>query len=144
VKTLGLAVATRAAPSGRSAVAAVLRMPDGSTRTVVRRPRRTDRVPPAWRALLLGLWAARRAGARALALTVEEADVVAALEGRSGPPAEAVIPYLQVRALLNAFRSVEVRLALPADPDLAATATAAGDPGSAGVAGLPLWGAAAS
>jgi hypothetical protein len=145
VKTLAVAVAARTGPSGRSAVAAVVRSPDGAKRTVVRRVRPADPVPPVWRALLLGLWAGRRAGARALALAVEEADVVAALERRSGPPAGGVVPYLQARALLNAFQSVEVRLALPADPDLgAAAAAAAGDPGPGGVTALPLWSAAAA
>jgi len=150
VRELVLAVAARAGPRGRpgdrGVATACLRWPDGTTRTIVRRIRRDDPVPAAWRALLLGLWAARRAGARALTLVLDDPDVAAVLDGRAEPPADAVIPSLQSRALLNAFRSTAIRIGSGNDPDLEAAgfAAASGGAGRAGLAGLPLWSMAAS
>jgi hypothetical protein len=104
-------------------------------------------VPVAWRALLLGLWTARRTGVREVVLAVEDDGIVAVIDGGTAPPPAAAMVYLQVRALLNAFRSWSVRIAWPDDSDLAsavAAVHAADHPGGAGVAELPLWRAAAS
>jgi len=154
-RTLQAATAVWTGPRGRAAVAAVLRWDESEKprsarrgpRTVVRRLRQRDPVPPAYRALLLALWEARRLGARALTLSTDDADVVAQLLGTAPPAPEAVGAYLQVRALLNAFRSVAIDCRTAADdPDTAgATAGAASalDPAAVGCSDLPLWTAAA-
>jgi hypothetical protein len=115
-------------------------------RTVVRGLRKGDPVPPAYRALLLALWEARRLGARALTLSTDNADVVTQLLGTVPPPPEAVGAYLQVRALRNAFRSVAVEWRTPVHGgDAALAAAAAGAracPAQPVCTDLPLWAAA--
>lgn len=147
---LVVAVAARARSLSRTGdrgvAAAHLRWPDGTARTLVRHIRRDDPAPAAWRALLLGLWAARQAGARVVTLVLNDADLAAVLDGRADPPADAVVASLQSRALLNAFRSAAIRVGRGDDPDLQAAefAAASGKAGCPGLAGLPLWSAAAS
>lgn len=153
-RTLHAATAVRADTRGRAAIAVVLRWDEGTgprdetrgPRTVVRRLRKGDPVPPAYRALLLALWEARRLGARVLILSTDDADVASQLRGTAQPTPEAVVAYLQVRALLNAFRSVAVEWQTHAHGGDAALAAA-----SAGAGGrlarpvytdLPLWAAA--
>lgn len=155
-RTLHAATAVRVGPRGRAAAAVVLRWDeDGRPRdeslgphTIVRRLRKGDPVPPAYRALLLALWEARRLGTRVIILSTDDAEVVSQLQGTAHPTTEAVGAYLQVRALLNAFRSVEVEWRTAADdPDTAAaTARAASALGQAvtGCSDLPLWTAAAA
>jgi hypothetical protein len=150
-RTLHVAAAARPVPGGRTAIAAVLRWEgtDGS-RTVVRRLPRCEAVVGTYRALLLGLWEARRTGARHVVVVIDDADVVAQVTAGDAPPAEAIGVHLQVRALRNAFHHarIEARDAA-ADGDLAAAQFAAAAAGSArraiyGYKDLPLWAAAAS
>ena len=108
--TLLVSTAAYAAPDGRTAVAAVSRSDgDDRPRIVVRRLRRADTVPSAYRALLLALWDARRWGTRRLVVATDDVEVAAQLDGVAPPAVGAVVPYLQVRALLHAFGSAEVR-----------------------------------
>jgi hypothetical protein len=141
MRTLHAATAGRAVPGGRGTIAAVLRW-DGSDspRIVVRRLRRKDTVPPAYRALLLALWEARRMGARALVVGTDDADVAVQLAGGGSPPPEAIGPYLQIRALLHAFRFAEVRQWTPGwDRDTTTATAAAEHPGKPVYTDLPLW-----
>lgn len=143
-----VATVVRRAPGTRGTIAAVLRREgDDSPHVIVRRLRHGDDAPPAYRALLLALWEARRLGARRLILGTDDAEVAAQIRGRAEPPV-ALGPYLQVRALLNAFLSVDLEwLAPAADPDTAtAWAAAAGEvhPREQRYTDLPLWVAAAS
>lgn len=144
MKALRVATAARAGTDGAGATAAVLRWQGaGEPRVVVRRLPRHDKVPPAYRALLLGLWEARRAGASALVISTDDAEVMAQVEGTQPPPPEAVGSYLQVRALLNAFRSAAVRYVAPVrNQEAAFAAAAAGHARRPVYADLPLWAAA--
>jgi len=146
MRTLHATTAGRAAPGLRGTIAVVLRWKGSDVpRIVVRRLRRHDPVPPVYRALLLALWEARRMGARALVLGTDDADVAAQLTGGGSPPPEAIGPYLQIRALLHAFRSVEVRCVTPGgDRDAATAAAVAEHPGQPVYTDLPLWACAAA
>jgi hypothetical protein len=110
---------------------------------IVRRLRRDDAVPAGYRALVLGLWEARRAGARSLELSGDDPDVVAQIQGAEPPPPAAIGPYLQVRALLNAFRKSRIRCAASEHSrDAAAAAAVAVRSRRRSDAELPLWAAA--
>jgi hypothetical protein len=145
-RVLHAAAAGRAVPGARGAIAAVLRWErNDSPHIIVRRLRRNDPVPPAYRALLLALWEARRMGARGVVLGIDDADVMTQLAEGGTPPPEAIGPYLQIRALLHAFRSAEVRHLTPGwDRDAALAADAAEHPGQPVCADLPLWACAAA
>ncbi len=118
-RTLHVAVSVCPARDGPGVIKAVMRW-DGvcAARTVVRRLRRGDAAPPAHRAILLALWEARRLRARALVLCTDDAEAAALITGAGPPPAGALGPYLQARALRHTFRSVEVRCPAPACSDL--------------------------
>ncbi len=146
MRRLHAATAGRADLGGRGAIAAVLHW-DGSesSRIIVRRLRRNDQVPPAYRAMLLALWEARRMGARELVLATDDADVAAGLNGAGVPTGDATVPYLQIRALLHAFRSAEVRHLTPGwDRDATTAAEAASHPDRPVCTDLPLWACAAA
>jgi ribonuclease HI len=143
---LRIATSGRPLSGGRCAIAAVLRWQDtGEAKTVLRRLRRGAASSAPYRAMLLGLSEARRMGARAVRLGTTDADAAAALSGGLDPPPEALGLYLQARALLNGFRSADVRVIDPsADADAAAAAVAAETAGTAApavYADLPLWAA---
>ncbi len=142
--TLHVTTAAYAGSDGRTVVSAVFRWEgDDPPRIVVRRVRRRDTVPPAYRALLLALWDARRSGARALVVSTDDAEVASQIAGDVPPPAGAIGPYLQVRALLHAFRFAEVRcVARERNDEAIAAAAAAIDPRRPVYADLPLWRAA--
>ncbi|MDR7518698.1 MAG: hypothetical protein QN123_03895 [Armatimonadota bacterium] len=147
MRTLRLATASRAGPGRHAVCAAALRWEDGAgRRVVIRRLRGGDPVPPAYRAVLLALGEARRLRARAVVVGVDDADVAAQIAGRSAVPVQALGGYLQVRALLNVFRSAEILYLTPAcDPDAAAAASRVGARARSGqpsCTDLPLWAAA--
>lgn len=124
-RTLRAEVSVCPAQAGPGLVKVVMRRGDGRiVRTLNRRLRRGDASPAISRAILLALWEARRLGARSLVLYTDDAEATSVLTGSEPPPPGALGPYLQVRALRHAFRSVEVR-----------------HPSSA-CADLPLWTAA--
>lgn len=144
MSALRVSTAAYTAPDGRTAVAAVARAQEGDRpRIVVRRLRRGDSAPVAYRALLVALWEARRAGVRRLVVSTDDPDVAAHLAGQTAPPPEAVGPYLQVRALLHAFASAEVHyLAREHNFEAVAAAAAAAGHRQPAYADLPLWRAA--
>lgn len=149
-RVLHAAVAARRAPASRhkvtrAAAGAVLRWEgEGSPRTVARRIKPNDPAPASYRAVLMALSEARRLGARTLVLEVDDADLVSRVVNGEPPGEGALVPYLQIQAMLHAFRSVRVTH-VPSDdsPDSSAAAAAA----SASAAGLdppvyadlPLW-----
>jgi hypothetical protein len=139
VKTLHLAVAC-AAWDGRRAVAAVMRWRNGGEpQLVVRRLDQEDTAPAGYRALALGLYEARRMGAKIVEVAIDDPEVTAQLDGTDDPPAEVTGPYLEARGLLNAFRRVDFRaMASPLLDRATAAATAAVRP-QPRYADLPLW-----
>ena len=149
IRTLYVATAGRPSADGRTALAVVSRWEgDGESRRVVRRVPRCDPVTAAYRALLLGLWVARRKGARAVVVGTDDAEVAAQVNGAAAPPPDAIGLYVQVRALRNAFEAAQVVVRDPAsDPDGEAAvfaAAAAGTTRHPGYADLPLWATATS
>ena len=106
---LHIATAARLKANG-CASAVVLRWnATGAPRVIVRQQQTGDVMAAAYRALVLGLTEARRVRARAVIIYADDADVVAHLNGTERPPAPVLGLYLQVRALLNAFRSAQVQ-----------------------------------
>ncbi len=144
IDALHVATAVRPRGDGSVMLAAVLRWNGTATpKVVVRRQREADPIGAVYRAMLLGLAEARRAGARALVLYTDDTGVAAQLEGIERPPAGALGPYLQVRALLNAFRSARVRyVETPATQEAVFAASAAFHSRRPAYADLPLWAAA--
>jgi len=142
--TLHVSTAAYALPDGRTAVAAVFRVEgDDRPRIVVRRLTRTDTAPPAYRALLLALWDAQRMGARRLAVSTDDVEVAAQLDGAAPPAVEAVGPYLQVRALLRSFAFAEIRyIERERNFEAIAAAAAAVEHRQPVCQDLPLWRAA--
>jgi hypothetical protein len=146
--TLYLTVAVREDLRGRGAAAAVLRWDQSAApRVIVRRMKNGGGVPGTYRALLFALWEARRVGARSLIVDAGDSDVSAQILGADPPPEGALGLYLQVRALLNAFRSVVIERSPGAGADAeaaAGAAEAAVGRRRAACADLPLWTATAS
>ena len=140
--TLHVATAARAGIEGVT-LTAVLRWDGaGSRRVIARRQRHGNVTAAAYRAIVLGLTEARRLRARTVIVYVDDPDVVAQLDGAGSPPPAVVGLYLQVRALLNAFRSAQVRYnAVPAGDGAVGAAGAAVDRGPV-YTDLPLWAAA--
>ena len=144
IGALHVATAVRPRADGSVMLAAVLRWNGtGASRVVVRRQRETDMTVAAYRALLLGLGEARRAGARELVLYAGDVSVAAQLKGVEPAPAGALGPYLQVRALLNAFRFATVRhVETVAGQEAVFAAAAAVHSRRPAYSDLPLWAAA--
>lgn len=140
MKTLHVAVAS-AAWNTRRAVAAVLRW-DGEeeSKTIVRSLEQDDAAPAGYRAVVLGLWEAKRVGAKLLEVAVDAPEVSAHLEGTEEPPVDVIGPYLQARAMLNAFDRVQIRHVLHS-PSMqrAAKAAAMALRPKPRYADLPLW-----
>ncbi len=140
MRTLHVAVAS-AAWNTRRAVAAVLRWEgEEASKTIVRGLEQDDAAPAGYRAVVLGLWEARRAGAKLLDVAVDAPEVSAHLEGTEEPPVEVIGPYLQARAMLNAFDHVRIRHVLRS-PSMqrAAKAAAVAVRPRPRYADLPLW-----
>lgn len=64
----------------------------------------------AYRGILYALWNARRLGARWIVVHSDTPDVVAQINGAQEIPPACVGPYLEVRALLHAYRGACVRV----------------------------------
>ncbi len=143
MRTLHVAAAS-AGWNGRRAVAAVLRW-EGEERSkiVVRCLERHDATPAGYRALVLGLWEARRAGAKLVNVAIHAPDVAAHLEGIQEPPVAVIGSYLQVRALLNVFQRVRMQYVSASHNRRAVAAALAAVRPRARYADLPLWMAAA-
>ena len=77
----------------------------GETVRVIRRAvLASSPVEVAYRALLHGLWRARTTGTRHVRAYVDNAHLAAQLGGSEDVPPELTGLYLQIRALLNAYR----------------------------------------
>jgi len=63
-----------------------------------------------YRAILHGVWRAKRLGAQRVRVFTEHPEIVAQLEGHGEVPAELTGLYLQTKAMLNAYRWSRVEL----------------------------------
>ncbi|MDR5693759.1 MAG: reverse transcriptase-like protein [Armatimonadota bacterium] len=93
-----------------------------------------------YRAILHGLWRARKLGAKHVEIFCDLTTVVEQVNGLAEVTPEFIGSYLQVRALLNAFRRSSVR-AIPREQNREAlsAADAALNPSPPRVDDLPLW-----
>jgi ribonuclease HI len=89
---------------GQAGCGIVLRAAGEVVRVIRRTVRAGSRAEGAYRALLHGLWRARGTGARRVRVATDDPDVAEQLAGRADVPVELIGLYLQVRALLNAYR----------------------------------------
>lgn len=94
--------------NGRAGVGVVLRAGGQTTRVFRRAVRAGSPAEAAYRALLVGLLSARGAGARRIRALVDHAEVVRQLNGEQDLPGALTGVYLQVRALMNAYRWCEL------------------------------------
>jgi hypothetical protein len=102
----------------------------------------------AFRGIVCALWNSRRLGSRRVVVHCCDRDVVAQINGEDDVPEEYVGPYLEVRALLHAYRAARVE-PCPQGGDDALWMGAARDLADAGmdcdvdetVEDLPLWSA---
>jgi reverse transcriptase-like protein len=69
----------------------------------------TSRDLAAYRGILYALWNSRRLGARWIVVHGDTADVIAQINGDQEIPPTLVGPYLEVRALLHAYRGARVK-----------------------------------
>jgi ribonuclease HI len=105
----GVEIFTSAAyRNGRAGVGVVLRAGGQTTQVIRRAVRAGSPAEATYRALLVGLWHARRGGARQARVHADHLEVVAQLNGDQDLPAEFTGVYLQVRALMNAYRKCEL------------------------------------
>ncbi len=111
--------------NGRAGLGVVIRDSDGQTLRVVGRtlgPASPDVV--AYRAVLHGVWMAKRLGVRRIRVRTEHPQIVAQLAGDAEVPADLIGPYLQTKAMLNAYRWSSVEL-IPREQNAAAARVAA-------------------
>jgi hypothetical protein len=100
-----------------------------------------------YRAILHGVWRAKRLGAQRVRVFTEHPEIVAQLEGHGEVPAELTGLYLQTKAMLNAYRWARVELIVrELNTDAASAAMAAVEQPTAPATGadeddldLPLW-----
>jgi hypothetical protein len=130
----------------RTAAGVVIRSSDGTPLDVLARAGPSgSRQGAVYRGVLAGLLRARRLGARAVRVVVHDPEVVGQLAGQAEIPSHVLGLYLQVRALLNAYRRRDVRY-LDSGPSVPAVEAArrlldADSPadGDDDVEPLPLW-----
>lgn len=89
---------------GKGGTGIVLRAAGQTVRVIRRAVRVESRAHAAYRALLHGVWRARSTGARQIRAYSDHQEIVAQLAGKADVPPELIGPYLQTRALLNAYR----------------------------------------
>lgn len=90
--------------------------------------------------ILAALWAARRLGTRAVVVHVDDPQIIAQINGEQPVAWDLVGPYLQVRALLHAYRDSRVEADLLGwGPAAIAVAEAALRRAGGTVDDLPLW-----
>lgn len=137
-----------ASRDGRRAAGVVIRDAAGLTLRVFGRPLGVMPVDEAaYRAILRGLWTAKRLGARRARIFTEDPVVVGQLEGQAEVPSSLVGLYLQTKAMLNAYRWTSVeQVAREQNAEAALAAADALDRGVAAGAGydddeleMPLW-----
>ena len=136
------------ARDGRAAFGVVIRDVDGQVLRVSGRALGDASLEVAsYRAVLHGVWRAKRLGAQRVRVFTEHPDIVTQLEGHGGVPADLIGLYLQTKAMLNAYRWSRVELIVPelnADAALAAAGSLEQASAPAGAADeddldLPLW-----
>jgi hypothetical protein len=96
----------------------------------------------AFQGILLALWNSRRLGSRRVVVHSDDPGVVAQINRCRDVPLELVGPYLEVRALLHAYRSARVEAdQIPWEPEAVSVARAALASGLTDqtVDELPLW-----
>ena len=71
-------------------------------------PSVTDRGLAAFHGIVYALWNSRRLGSRRVVVHCAEHEVVAQINGDAEVPEQYVGPYLEVRALLHAYRAARV------------------------------------
>jgi Reverse transcriptase-like len=99
-----------------------------------------DRDQAVFHGVLAALWEARRLGTRAVAVHVDDPQIVAQINGEEQVAWDLVGPYLQVRALLHAYRDGRVEADfLGWGPAAIAVAEAALRGAGDAVDDLPLW-----
>jgi ribonuclease HI len=137
-----------AARDGRAALGVVIRDVDGQVLRVSGRALGDASLEVAsYRAVLHGVWRAKRLGAQRVRVFTENPEIVAQLEGHGEVPADLIGLYLQTKAMLNAYRWSRVELIvreLNADAALAAAgsleqATALATGADDDDLDLPLW-----
>lgn len=109
----------------RAAIGIVIRDVDGQVLRVMGRvlPVASPEVL-AYRAVLRGVWTARRLGIRRIRVLTEHAGIVAQLQHGAEVPEDLIGLYLQTKAMLNAYRwnTIEV---IPHDQNIEAALVAA-------------------
>lgn len=137
-----------AAREGRAGFGVVIRDVDGQVLRVSGRALGGAALDVAsYRAVLHGVWRAKRLGAQRVRVFTENPEIVAQLEGHGEVPADLIGLYLQTKAMLNAYRWSRVELIvreLNADAALAAVgsleqATAPAAAADDDDLDLPLW-----
>lgn len=95
----------------------------------------------AFRGIVYALWNARRLGPRRVIVYSDNPSVVAQINGRQDVDPELVGPYLEVRALLHAYRSARVELQGTRWGRVAREAAEAAERGDTDeiIEDLPLW-----
>jgi len=133
---------------GRAALGVVIRDVDGQVLRVSGRAIGDASLEVAsYRAVLHGVWRAKRLGAQRVRVFTENPEIVAQLEGHDEVPADLIGLYLQTKAMLNAYRWSRVELIvrdLNADAALAAAGSLEQATAPTGAADeddldLPLW-----
>lgn len=94
-----------------------------------------------FRGLLHALWLAKRFGARTVRVGCNVPEVVAMAQGAAPVPEALVGPYLQVRALVHAYKAVELAVV---DDEAAGAAARVAIGDESHLADLPLFGEVAS
>ncbi len=105
MQTFQIYASTGASPTGQVAIGVVLHDGDGHPVSITTRVLgHVGHDEAAYQALLSGLWRAKRTGAQRVRVYVDRPEVVAQLSGEEEVPPTLVGLYLQVRAMLNAYR----------------------------------------
>jgi ribonuclease HI len=95
---------------GRRAAGVAIRDAGGMLRVAGRPLGDASADEAAYRAILRGLWMARRLGARRASVFTEDAQIAAQLNGQVEVPPSLVGLYLQTKAMMNAYRWSSVQL----------------------------------
>ncbi len=137
-----------AAREGRAAFGVVIRDVDGQVLRVSGRALGDASLDvSSYRAVLHGVWRAKRLGAQRVRVFTEHPEIVAQLEGHGEVPAELTGLYLQTKAMLNAYRWSRVELIVrELNAEAASAAMSALDQAMSPATGaddddldLPLW-----
>ena len=94
--------------NGSAGLGIVLRAGEESVQVIRRAVLAGSPVEAAYRAILTGLWHARVTGTRRVRVYADHAEVVKQLDGDADLPGDLTGVYLQVRALMNAYRRSEL------------------------------------